>query len=82
MNNKTLKIYNKVLSARSDHDIKFSDFYNLMLELGFTIRNSGSSHFNCNHSCGAFMSIQPTHDNKAKGYQVKDLRNYIKQFGL
>ena len=68
------------MSGQSDNNIKFKDFYNLIIDLGFKVRNNGSSHFNCKHQNGAFIGIQPKHDGKAKPYQVQQLRNLLNTY--
>lgn len=81
MNSKSIRTYEKVMSAKSDNNIRFNDFYNLLLELGFVHRNTKGSHIQMTHRSGAFISIQ-NNEGKAKGFEVKELRNKIKQYNL
>ena len=64
------KIYNEVMSGKSDNNIKFNDFRNLIVDLGFTFTRQSGSH------------VQYYHSEKAKGYQVRQLRNIIIKHGL
>ena len=83
MNNKTRKIYEKVISGKSDGNIRFSDFYNLILNLGFEFdRQHGTSHMVFYHPIiKEHLNIQRKKD-KAKSYQVQQLRELIKEYNL
>ena len=79
MNKKT---YNDVMSGKSDNNIHFNDFRNLIVDLGFDfIRQNGShmQYFHRGHH--VFMNIQ-NDGSKAKGYEVRQLRKLILKFGL
>ncbi len=79
MNQKT---YNDVMSGKSDNNINFSDFRNLIVDLGFDfIRQTGSHKQYYNSSIDERMTIQ-NDKSKAKGYQVRQLRNIINKHGL
>ena len=39
-----LKIYNDVVSGNSDNNIKFNDFRNLIVDLGFSFKGQKGSH--------------------------------------
>ena len=76
------KIYNAVKSGQADNSINFSDFQNLIVDLGFIFRRQHGSHMiYSNNKINEYMNIQ---DNagKAKDYQVKQLRKIIKKHGL
>ena len=76
------KVYNVVVSGKSDANIKYSDFQNLIVDLGFEYQRQEGSHRIYRHPIHRVnMNIQPK-GNKAKPYQVKQLRNIIKLFGL
>ena len=38
------KIYNDVISGKSDNSINFNDFRNLIVDLGFTVKGQKGSH--------------------------------------
>lgn len=74
MNQKT---YNDVISGESDNNINFSDFRNLIVDLGFRFIRQNGSHIQYYHNnINERMTIQ-NNKSKAKGYQVRQLRNII-----
>ena len=76
------KIYNAVASGRSDNNINYSDFQNLIIDLGFEFKRQNGSHAVYYHAgINRFMNIQPI-GSKAKGYQVRQLRGIITAHGL
>lgn len=71
------KVYNAVMSGKSDNNIRFSDFRNLIVDLGFNfIRQNGSHRQYFHDEINAFMNIQ-NDSSKAKAYEVKQLRKII-----
>jgi len=79
MNQKT---YNDVISGKSDNNINFNDFRNLIVDLGFEfIRQTGSHRQYFNHEINSFMNIQKD-GSKAKGYEVRQLRKIILKYDL
>lgn len=79
MNKKT---YNDVISGKSDYNIKYSDFQSLIIDLGFVFKRQKGSHTIYFHSgIGEIMNIQKD-GSKAKGYEVKQLRNLILKYNL
>lgn len=76
------KVYNAVISGNSDNNIQFSDFRNLIVDLGFTFKGQKGSHESYYHNgINERMTIQNA-NSKAKGYQVRQLRNIINKHGL
>ena len=76
------KIYELVKSGKADNNIKYSDFQNLVIDLGFDFeRQNGSHTIYYNKVLGEIMNIQKD-GSKAKGYQVKQLRNIILLYNL
>ena len=76
------KVYKAVVSGTSDYNIKFTDFQNLIVDLGFELRRKRSSHAMYYHKgVNAFMNIQKD-GSKAKAYQVEQLRDIIKDKNL
>lgn len=79
MNQKT---YNDVISGKSDNNINFNDFRNLIVDLGFSFIRQNGSHIQYYHKdINERMTIQNA-NSKAKGYQVRQLRNIIVKHGL
>lgn len=78
MPTKDEKTLSKIMSGKSDNNIRFSDLINLMISLGFSYRMSGD-HYICYHNdYQEILNFQPE-GNKAKSYQVEQLRKFIKK---
>ena len=76
------KVYNDVMSGRSDYNIKYSDLQNLIVDLGFEFKRQRGSHTIYYHAViNEMMNIQKD-GSKAKGYEVKQLRNIITKYNL
>jgi len=76
------RVYNAVMSGQSDNNIKYTDFQNLITDLGFVFERQRGSHVVYYHDkVDEFMNIQPD-ANKAKGYQVRQLRGIMLAHGL
>lgn len=79
MNKKT---YHDVMSGKSDNNIHFNDFRNLIVALGFDFIRQNGSHIQYFHrGLNVFMNIQ-NDGSKAKGYEVRQLRKMITEHGL
>lgn len=79
MNQRT---YNDVISGKSDNNINFNDFCKLITDLGFNLKGQKGSHKSYYHNgINERMTVQNA-NSKAKGYQVKRLRNIIVKPGL
>ena len=76
------KIYDAVKSGRADNNIDYMDFKNLIIDLGFEFQRQKGSHAVYYHyGINEFVNIQPV-GNRAKGYQVRQLRGIISSHGL
>jgi hypothetical protein len=75
---KTLK---KILEGRSDTNIKFNDLVNLLTYLGFEMRIKGSHHIFRKEGVSELINLQED-GNKAKPYQVKQVRSVIFEYNL
>lgn len=73
--------YDMVMSGKSDNNIRFNDFRNLILSYGFVERIKGSHHVYKRDDIPEGIVIQPL-GNKAKAYQVKQVRNLFNKYGL
>jgi predicted RNA binding protein YcfA (HicA-like mRNA interferase family) len=70
------RIEEKLLSGRQDQSIQFSELTNLLTSLGFSGRTKGSHHIFFRPDIAEIINIQPI-DNKAKAYQVKQIRGKL-----
>ena len=78
---KTDKIREKILLGYSDVNIDFDDLCVLLRNLGFAERIKGSHHIFSSAGVEEIINIQPK-QNKAKAYQVKQVRNIILKYRL
>lgn len=76
------KVYHDIMNGKSDNNIRFTDFCNLILQLGFTYKGQNGSHMVFYHrEINERMIIQKD-GSKAKGYQVRQLRTIILKHDL
>jgi len=75
------KLLLKILSGAADANIQFEDLCSLLKHLGFDMRVRGSHHIFRKEAVIEKINLQ--HDgNKAKPYQVKQVRNVILKYKL
>jgi len=75
------KFLQAILSGQQDHNISFSELRLLLASLGFKERIKGD-HFIYNiKDLPEIINIQPDRD-KAKSYQVRQIRTLIKKYDL
>lgn len=70
------KLIEKILIGKSDQNININELINLLLNLGIEQRIKGSHHIFYKEGIEEIINIQPKR-NKAKAYQVKQIRNII-----
>jgi predicted RNA binding protein YcfA (HicA-like mRNA interferase family) len=76
------KVYQAVVGGKADNNIRYEDFQRLILDLGFVNqRQQGSHTIYKNAAIHEKMNIQAD-GSKAKGYQVRQLRDIIKAHNL
>jgi len=75
------KLILKILSASSDANIQFEDLRSLLEYLGFEMRVRGSHHIFRKEGIIKKINLQ-REGNKAKPYQVKQVRNVILEYKL
>lgn len=75
------KILELILMGRSDSNIEFNDVRRLLSVLGFAEPIKGSHHIFTKAGIAEIINIQPK-SNKAKAYQVKQIRNIILSYRL
>ncbi|MCD6594786.1 type II toxin-antitoxin system HicA family toxin [bacterium] len=78
---KSEKLLWQILSGSSDNNIRFSDLCNLLRKLGFNERVRGSHHIFRKYGVEEKINIQKD-DDKAKPYQVRQVRNVITKYHL
>ncbi|MCR4321930.1 MAG: type II toxin-antitoxin system HicA family toxin [Candidatus Brocadiaceae bacterium] len=75
------KLLLKILSGTSDANIQFEDLCSLLKHLGFDMRVKGSHHMFRKEAVTEKSNLQ-REGNKAKPYQVKQVRNVIVKYKL
>lgn len=73
--------YDIIMAGNSDNNIRFTDFKNLILSLGFRERIKGDHFIYTRNDIAERINIQPI-GNKAKAYQVKQVRLLFKKYRL
>jgi len=75
------KVMLRVLSGLTDANIAFNDLLNLLVHLGFEHRGKGSHNIFVMRGVEELINLQKD-GNKAKSYQVKQVRNIIVKYKL
>ena len=75
------KLLRRILEGRSDANLDFSDLRTLLLYMGFEERTSGSHHIFRRADVEERINLQ-RQGNKAKPYQVRQIRAVILRYGL
>lgn len=75
------KVLEKILRGTSDANIPFDGMLRVLRRLGFSERIRGSHHVFAREGVGEILNLQPKR-NKAKPYQVKQVRHVILKYSL
>ena len=75
------KLFYSIMSGTQDRNIKFTDLQKILEVLGFQSRIKGDHFIYWRDGIDEIINIQPD-GNKAKPYQVKQIRNIILKYGL
>lgn len=75
------KLLFSIMSGTQDRNIKFSDLQKILEVLGFQCRIKGDHFIYWKDGVDEIINIQPD-GNKAKAYQVKQVRNIILKYML
>ena len=75
------KLLWRILSGKSDANIKFADLCSLLIDLGFAERTQGSHHIYSRSGVEELLNLQRD-GSKAKAYQVRQVRKVIVKYGL
>ena len=75
------KLLLQILQGFSDSNISFSDLVNIMQQFGFEMRVKGSHHIFRKEGVEEKPNLQKE-GNKAKSYQVKQVRSIILKYKL
>lgn len=75
------KLMLKILIGNQDSNISFSDLQKVLETLGFDVRIKGDHYIYTKSGIDEIINIQPK-GNKAKAYQVKQVRNLIIKYRI
>lgn len=75
------KLRQRLLSGAADADIGFSELCQLLKRLGFDERIRGDHHIFTKGGVAEIINLQPKR-NKAKAYQVKQVRDLLLKYRL
>ncbi len=75
------KLYQQILSGHSDSNIRFDDLRSFLISLGFDENIKGSHHMYQKDGIIEQPNIQRD-GNKAKSYQVKQIRKILIKYNL
>lgn len=75
------KLMQSIMSGTQDSNIKFKDLQKILDILGFQCRVKGDHFIYWKDEVDEIINIQPN-GNKAKPYQVKQVRNLILKYKL
>lgn len=75
------KILQEIMSGTKDKNIHFSELQKLLEMLGFQCRIKGDHFIYYKNGVDEIINIQPD-GNKAKPYQVKQVRNLILKYQM
>ena len=70
-----------ILGGRADANIRFADLRSLLIDLQFEERVSGGHHIYRREGVRELINLQRD-GNKAKAYQVRQIRKVLLRYGL
>ena len=73
--------YDMIMSGKSDNNIRFNDLRKLLNSFNFEYRSTGDHFIYYRDDIPEIINIQPR-GNKAKGYEVKQIRLLFRQYGI
>ncbi|MGN0205379.1 MAG: type II toxin-antitoxin system HicA family toxin [Coprococcus sp.] len=77
----TEKIFQDIMNGTKDKNIRFSELLKLLNALGFNCRIKGDHFVYYKSGIEEIINIQPD-GNKAKPYQIKQIRMIIQKYNL
>jgi len=78
---KAEKLFDKLMTGHNDANFPFDALCMLLTKLGYTARTTKGSHIIFQHR-SSFLNLQPTTGRKAKAYQVRQVRQELKNLNL
>jgi hypothetical protein len=78
---RTEKLFAKLIDGRHDANFSFDDLCAVLPKLGYTSRKAKGSHIIFQRG-SSFLNLQATAGGKAKGYQVRQVRQELQNLDL
>ncbi|MDN5872038.1 MAG: type II toxin-antitoxin system HicA family toxin [Nitrococcus sp.] len=78
---KYAKLREKILARSADDNVEFSALCKLLIRLGFDERVKGDHHIFTRDGIDEIINLQPK-ANKAKSYQIKQVRGILVKYRL
>lgn len=75
------KLLSKIFSGTSAQNIDFAELCRLLIHLGFKERIKGDHHIFFRDDIEEIINLQPKR-NKAKAYQIKQVRNILIKYKI
>lgn len=76
-----MNTYELVMSGKCDNNIRFTDLRRMLKSLDFLCRVKGDHFIYYRNDIPELINIQPD-GNKAKGYQIKQIRLLFLKYGI
>jgi hypothetical protein len=77
------KLREKILSGKNDKNLSLDDLRKFVVDVGLIARSGRGSHIVISHpNIYEILNLQPTKDGKAKPYQVRQVRDFVKKHNL
>jgi hypothetical protein len=78
---KAEKLFDKLIAGRNEANFPFDELCMLLTKLGYTMRKTKGSHIIFQRG-SSFLNLQLSSDGKAKAYQVRQVRQELKNLNL
>lgn len=79
------KLFQAIMCGTQDRNVRFKDLQKLLISLGFRQKENNGDHFIYDYpGIKELINIQPDKKDhsKAKSYQVRQVRDFIKRHGI
>jgi hypothetical protein len=78
---KAEKLFDKLMGGQSEANFSFDELCTLLTQLGYNARKTKGSHIIFQRG-SSFINLQPAAGGKAKSYQVRQVRQELKNLNL
>ena len=82
LGSRDIRLLRRILSGRSDANIRFAELRRLLRNMGFSERVTGSHYIFSVEGIPENINLQPRRDGMAKTYQVRQARKILAKYGV